>query len=234
LLQEPPPLQSRSRLHSTQVLLLQTGVEPPQSPLLVHAPPPPVDVQAFVVKSHVPPLQSRSLKHWMHTPRPEQSGVPEFVQSAAIPHSTHCPAMPQIGFAGSGQSEALAHWTHIPWAVSQNGVAPLHPEFAVQPLVHWRAETLHTRPFVQSVDARQATQRPNVASQTGFGAAHPVAQLGPEPPFGAPALDAPPELPAAARSFDSSPLHAETTRATESANANAKAKSLRKEAKGMG
>jgi hypothetical protein len=58
---------------------------------------------------------------------------------------------------------------------------------------------LHTVPFVQSVDARHATQRPSVGSQTGFGAAHPLAQLGPPlpavpvaPPFGVPAFDAPP------------------------------------------
>src|SRR5262249_35410475 len=57
--------------------------------------------------------------------------------------------------------------------------------------VHVRAETLHTVPFTQSVDSKQATQRPRVESHTGFGAAHPVAQLGTALPA-APFVDAPP------------------------------------------
>jgi hypothetical protein len=69
-LHDPPLPQSLLRLHSTQVLLLQTGVEPPQSLFLEQDPPPgvpPVVVQVFVVKLHIPPLpQSRSLKHWTH------------------------------------------------------------------------------------------------------------------------------------------------------------------------
>jgi hypothetical protein len=207
LLQVPPLPQSLLRLHWTQVLLLHTGVDPPQSLLLMHDPPPPgippVVVQTFVVKLHVPPVpQSRSLKHWTQAPSPEQSGAFESLQSAATPHSTHCPPALQMCFIGSVQSEAPRHWTHMLCVVSQSGVAPLHAELALQLLVHWRAEELHTMPFVQSVDARQGTQRPSVASQTGFGAAHPVAQLGPPtpaaPPFDVPALDAP--------AFDAPPL----------------------------
>jgi hypothetical protein len=75
LLQVPPLPQSLLRLHWTQVRLLQTGVEPLQSLLLMHDPPPGMPpVQVFVVRLHVPPLQSRSLKHWTHAPSPEQSG----------------------------------------------------------------------------------------------------------------------------------------------------------------
>jgi len=189
-------------------------------------------VHVFVFWSHVPSMpQSSALKHWTQTPRPEQSGLPEFVQSRAKLHSTHCPAILQNGFAGSEQSEALRHWTHIARAASQNGVAPLHPEFAVQPLVHWRAETLHTRPLAQSLDARQATQRPNVTSQTGFGAAHPVAQFVPTP-GGAPPEPVFPAIPPMSAFDESSPLHAATMAVTEKASAQAKC--LRKEAKGMG
>jgi hypothetical protein len=87
----PPPPQSLSRLHSTQVELLvsQTGVFPEHWAFEVQLPPPPV-VHVFVARLQVPPLpQSRLLKHWTHTPRPLQSGVPEFVQSLATLHSTH-------------------------------------------------------------------------------------------------------------------------------------------------
>jgi hypothetical protein len=216
-LHDPPLLQSLLRLHSTQVWLLQIGVEPPQSLLRVHdaLPPPgmpPVVVQVFVVKLHVPPLpQSRSLKHWTHAPSPEQSGAPEFLQSLARAHSTHCPPALQMCFVGSEQSDALRHSTHMFWVVSQSAVLPLHPEFAVQLVVHWRAETLHTTPFGQSVEAMQATQRPSVESQTGFGAMHPVAQLGPALPdaplLDVPVFDAPPlpEIPPAPEVFPATP-----------------------------
>src|SRR5262249_54911907 len=151
----------------------------------------PVVEQVFVVRLHVPPVpQSRSLLHWTHMPSPVQSGARELVQSFATAHSTHCPAMLQIRFVGSEQSEALLHSTHMLWAVSQCGVAPAQSESAVQLLVHWRAATLHTVPPVQSADARHGTQRPSVESQTGFGAAQPVAQLGPPTP-GVPVDDPP-------------------------------------------
>jgi hypothetical protein len=136
LLHDALPLQSPSLAHSTHVLLSQMGVEPPQSLSLLHEPPPVLPEQVFVTKSQVPLPQSRLLKHWTHLPSPEQSGAFEFVQSPARAHSTHCPAALQIGLPEPVQSEAPAHCTHSPWAVSQTGVAPLHPELAVQPLVH--------------------------------------------------------------------------------------------------
>jgi hypothetical protein len=106
------------------VLLLQMGVEPLQSLLLRHPPPlppvPPLPVvppvpppleQVLVVGSHVPPLQSRSLKHWTHSPSPEQSGALVLVHSLATAHSTQRPPALQIFFVGSVQSAPLMHAT---------------------------------------------------------------------------------------------------------------------------
>ena len=135
---DPPLPQSLLRSHWTHILLLQIGVEPLQSLLLMHDPPPPgmPPVQVFVVRLQVPPLQSRSLKHWMHAPSPEQSGFCALVHWLATAHSTHCPPALQIFFVGSVQSAPLLHSAHKPWVVLQIGVVPLHPEFAVQLLVH--------------------------------------------------------------------------------------------------
>src|SRR5262245_18996513 len=130
--------------------------------------------------SHRPPVpQSMSEKHSTQAPIPEQYGLPVPAQSLATLHSTNTPAALHIDLADSVQSVALRHSTQSRGAsVAQNGVGAVHPESAVQELVHCRAGTLHVFPVSQSASFTHATHRASVTSQTGVGAAHAPPQSG--------------------------------------------------------
>ena len=105
---------------------------------------------------------------------PSQTGVAP-PHCASVKHATHVPeAVRQSGVAPVQRVEFVAeHWPHVP-LVWQAGVAPPHSLSPAQPRQLWKVASHLGAAAGQSPSARQVTQLPLGAWQSGFVPVHSV------------------------------------------------------------
>jgi hypothetical protein len=151
------------------VVVLQSGVAPPQEVLLVH-PPRQVNVCGSQMGLEAP--QSALLRHSTHWPAGAKQRGAVAGQSVFTAQATQLPVVvSQMGSGVPAQSVDELHWTQTPpLEASQMGVALGQSLFCVHAAWHWSSPGQHEGAAApQSLFEAHATHCPLFTSQMGVG-----------------------------------------------------------------